>query len=84
MYLLIVVPMETWNVFLIENGITKFQILKALANRGNMLANIWTNMLVQFAILYSSKQKATNILGFSFIRLLTIYQECQSVKQQHA
>ena len=30
-----------------------------------------------------SKQKAINILGFSFICLLTIYQECQSVKQQY-
>ena len=52
-----------------------------------MLANIWTNMLAnmlaRLATLYFSKQKATKILGFSFIRLLTIYQECQSVTQQH-
>ena len=61
--------------------------LKAPVNRVNMLANIWANMLVnmlaRFAILHFSKQKATNILGFSFIRLFTIYQEFQSVKQQH-
>ena len=53
------------------------KILKAPANRANMLAKIWTNMLAnmlaRFAVLYFSKQKATNILGFSFIRLLTIY-----------
>ena len=35
------------------------------------------NMLARFAILYFSKQKATIILEFSFIPLLTIYQECQ-------
>ena len=62
-------------------------LLKAPPNRANMLANIWTNMLTnmvaRFAIPYFSKQKATNIFGFSFIRLLTIYQECQSGKQQH-
>ena len=61
--------------------------INAPANRANTLGNIWTNMLANmlawFAILHFSKQKTTNILGFSFIRLLTIYQECQSVKQQH-
>ena len=55
------------------------QQVKAPANRANMLVNIWNNMLdnmwARYAIQYFSKQKATNTLGFSFIRLLTIYQE---------
>ena len=55
------------------------QQVKAPANRANMLVNIWTNMLdnmcARYAIQYFSEQKATNTLGFSFIRLLTIYQE---------
>ena len=59
------------NFELVKN----FRKLKASGNRANMLE--W------FAILYFSKQKATSILGFSFIRLMTIYQECQNVKQQH-
>ena len=42
------------------------EIFKALANLANMLA--------RFPRIYFSKQKATNILGFSFIRLLTFYQ----------
>ena len=42
------------------------EIFKAPANRANMLA--------RFAMLYFSKQKATKILRFSFIRFLTFYQ----------